>query len=142
MAEYSYPLVQTVANEENVLFTNGNKCCKRGLIVHNDSSGVFRLKGAVNSCRTIYKVTFDANVAISTGSTVEAISLALTQNGEVLRNGVATITPAAVGDFWSVSVSALVELPCGCCDTLTVQNISPTASVDVINSNIIIERIA
>jgi hypothetical protein len=29
--EYSYPLVQTVAVDENVLFLNGNRCCKKDL---------------------------------------------------------------------------------------------------------------
>jgi hypothetical protein len=43
--EYSYPLVQTVDVDENVLFLNGNRCCRKGLIMHNDNSGVFRVKG-------------------------------------------------------------------------------------------------
>lgn len=141
-AEYSYPLVQTVAADENVLFLNGNRCCKKGFISHNDSSGIFRLKGASNSCKSIYKVQFNANIAIATGGTVEPISVAITQNGEVLRNAIATVTPAAIGDFFNVSVSTFIELPCGCCDTITVENISDTTAIDVINANIIIDRVA
>ena len=140
--EYSYPLVQTVANDENVLFLNGNRCCKKGLIMHNDSSGVFRVKGVSNCCKTIYKVHFNANIAIATGGTVEPISVALTQNGEVLRNAVATVTPAAIGDFFNVSLETFIELPCGCCDTITVRNISDTTAIDVINANIVIDRVA
>ena len=140
--EYSYPLVQTVANDENVLFLNGNRCCKKGLIMHNDSSGVFRVKGVSNCCKTIYKVHFNANIAIATGGTVEPISVALTQNGEVLRNAVATVTPAAIGDFFNVSLETFIELPCGCCDTITVRNISETTAIDVINANIVIDRVA
>lgn len=140
--EYSYPLVQTVANDENVLFLNGNRCCKKGLIMHNDSSGVFRVKGVSNSCKTIYKVHFNANIAISEGGTVEPISVALTQNGEISRNAVATVTPAAIGDFFNVSLETFVELPCGCCDTITVRNISATTAIDVVNSNIVIDRVA
>ena len=139
--EYSYPLVQTVAVDENILFLNGNRCCKKGLVQHNDSSGIFRLKG-VNGCRTIYKVHFNGNIAITTGGTVEPISIALTQNGEVLRNAVATVTPAAIGDFWNVSFETFIEIPCGCCDTISIQNISATTGIDVINANLVIDRVA
>jgi hypothetical protein len=140
--EYSYPLTQTVAVDENVLFLNGNRCCKKGFIIHNDSSGVFRVKGVANCCRTIYKVHFNANIAIATGGTVEPISVALTQNGEVLNNAVATVTPVAIGDFWNVSFETFIELPCGCCDTITIRNISDTTAIDVINANIVIDRVA
>jgi hypothetical protein len=139
--EYSYPLVQTVAVDENVLFLNGNRCCKKGLVQHNDSSGIFRLKG-VNGCRTIYKVHFNGNIAITTGGTVEPISIALTQNGEVLRNAVATVTPAAIGDFWNVNFETFIEIPCGCCDTISIQNISATTGIDLINANLVIDRVA
>lgn len=140
--EYSYPLVQTVDVDENVLFLNGNRCCRKGLIMHNDNSGIFRVKGVSNSCKTIYKVHFNANIAIATGGTVEPISVALVQNGEVLRNAVATVTPAAIGDFFNVGLETFVELPCGCCDTISVRNISDTTSIDVINANIVIDRVA
>ena len=139
--EYSYIPVQTVANDESVLFLNGDRCCKKGLITHNDSSGVFRVKGVGNCCKTIYKVHFNANIAIATGGTVEPISVALTQNGEVLRNAIATVTPVAIGDLWNVSLETFIELPCGCCDTITVRNISDTA-IDVVNANLIIDRVA
>ena len=142
MAEYSYPLVQTVEVDENVLFLNGNRCCRKGLVLHNDSSGIFRLKGASNTCKTIYKVQYNANIAIATGGTVEPISVAIVQNGEVLRNSVATVTPAAIGDFFNVSVVTFIEIPCSCCDTIAIQNISETTAIDVINSNLIIERVA
>ena len=140
--EYSFITTQSVDVDENILFLNGNRCCKKGLIMHNDSSGVFRVKGVANSCKTIYKVHFNANIAIATGGTVEPISVALTQNGEVLRNAVATVTPAAIGDFFNVSLETFIELPCGCCDTITVRNISDTTAIDVINANIVIDRVA
>ena len=140
--EYSFITTQSVDIDENILFLNGNRCCKKGLIMHNDSSGVFRVKGVSNCCKTIYKVHFNANIAIATGGTVEPISVALTQNGEVLRNAVATVTPAAIGDFWNVSFETFIELPCGCCDTVAVRNISDTTAIDVINANIVIDRVA
>ena len=140
--EYSYPTVQVVAEDENVLFLNGNRCCRKGYIMHNDNSGIFRLKGVSNCCKTIYRVQFNANIAISAGGVVAPISVALVQNGEVLRNAVATVTPAAVGDFFNVSISTFIELPCGCCDTISVRNITDDTSIDVINANIIIDRVA
>lgn len=130
------------AEDENVLFFNGNRCCRKGYIMHNDNSGIFRLKGVSNCCKTIYRVQFNANIAISAGGTVAPISVALVQNGEVLRNAVATVTPAAVGDFFNVSISTFIELPCGCCDTISVRNITDDTSIDVINANIIIDRVA
>ena len=140
--EYSYVTAQVVAEDENVLFLNGNRCCRKGLITHNDNSGIFRLKGVSNCCKTIYRVQFNANIAISAGGVVAPISVALVQNGEVLRNAVATVTPAAVGDFFNVSISTFIELPCGCCDTISVRNITDDISIDVINANIIIDRVA
>ena len=49
--------------------------------------------------------------------------------------------PAGVGAFNNVSSSIIIEVPKGCCQTVSVRNIS-TQAVDVINSNIIIERLA
>ena len=140
--EYSRTDLQTVDVDENILFLNGDRCCKKGLIMHTDNSGVFRVKGVSNCCKTIYKVHFNANIAVSTGGTVEPISVALTQNGEVLRNAIATVTPVAIGDLWNVSLETFIELPCGCCDTITVRNISDTTAIDVVNANLIIDRVA
>ena len=142
MAEYSYPLTQTVENSENILFLNGNRACRKGLVIHNDSSGIFRIKGGANNCKAVYKIHFNANIAISAGGTVEPISVALQQNGEILRNAVATVTPAAIGDFWNVSFETFIEIPCSCCDTITIENVSETTAIDVINANLTIERVA
>lgn len=139
--EYNFITTQSVDVDENILFLNGNRCCKKGLIMHNDSSGVFRVKGVANSCKTIYKVHFNANIAVSAGGTVGEISVALVQNGEVLRNAVGTVTPTVAEAFFNTGFETFIELPCGCCDTISVRNISDTP-IDVINANIIIDRIA
>ena len=140
-AEYSYPLVQTIAEDENVIFLDGDRCCKKGYITHRSGSGVFRLKGAGNACKTVYRVTFNANIAVATGGTVGAISVALQEDGETLQNAVATVVPAAIGDAFNVALTTFIIIPCGCCVTVSVENISGTA-IDVTNSNIIIERVA
>ena len=141
-AEYSAIPVQTIAVDENVIFANGSRACHKGYIQHRDTSGIFFLKGATNGCRAVYRVTFVGNVAISTGGTVEPISVALTINGEELGNAFATVTPAAIGDFFNVSVTTFIEIPCGCCVTVSVENVSDTTDIDVQNANIIFDRVA
>ena len=115
-AEYSAIAVQTVAVDENVIFNNG--------------------------CRAVYRVTFNGNIAIATGGTVEPISVALTINGEALGNATATVTPAAIGDFFNVSVTTFIDIPCGCCVTVSVENVSSTTAIDVTNANVVFERVA
>ena len=141
-AEYSAITAQTVAVDENVIFTNGSRACRKGFVQHRDTSGIFFLKGATNGCKAVYRVTFDGNIAIATGGTVEPISIALTINGEELGNALATVTPAAIGDFFNVSVTTFIEIPCGCCVTVSVENVSDTTDIDVQNANIIFDRVA
>lgn len=141
-AEYSAIAVQNVAVDENVLFNNGNRACRKGFISHRDDSGIFFLKGVSNGCRAVYRVTFDANIAIADGGTVEPISLALTVNGEALGNATATVTPAVIGDFFAISRTTFIEIPCSCCVTVSVKNVSDTTAIDVQNANIIFDRVA
>ena len=141
-AEYSTVAVQTVAVDDNILFGNGNRACRKGFIQHRDDSGIFFLKGATNGCRAVYRVTFNGNIAIATGGTVEPISVALTINSEALGNALATVTPAAIGDFFNVSVTTFIDIPCGCCVTVSVENVSDTTAIDVSNANIIFDRVA
>ncbi len=140
--EYSAVALQTVEVDDNILFNNGFRACKKGFISHRDDSGVFFLKGASNGCRAIYKVSFQANIAIAADGTVEPISVALTINGEELGNATAIVTPAAIGDFWTVSIETFIDILCGCCVTVSVENTSDTTAIDVTNANIIFERVA
>ena len=140
-SEYSAVVLQTVAVDENALFNNGCRACRKGFIQHRDTSGIFFLKGSTNGCRSVYRATFNGNIAIATGGTVEPISVALTINGEELGNATATVTPAAIGDFFNVSVTTFIDIPCGCCVTVSVENVSATTAIDVTNSNIVFERV-
>ena len=141
-SEYSNIALQTVAVDDNVLFNNGNRACRKGFISHRDDSGIFFLKGATNCCKAIYKVHFDGNIAIATGGTVEPISVAITINGEALGNATAIATPAAIGEFWNVAITTFIDIPCGCCVTVSVENTSATTAIEVTNANIIFERVA
>ena len=142
MAEYSYPLVQTVAEDENIIFLDGDRACKKGYITHRSGSGVFRLKGAGNACKTVYRVTFNANIAVAAGGTVGAISVAIQEDGETLQNAVATVTPTVAEAFFNVSLTTFIIIPCGCCVTVSVENISDGTAIEVENANIIIDRVA
>lgn len=141
-AEYSAILPQTVAENENIVFLDGDRACKKGYITHRSGSGVFRLKGAGNACKTVYRVTFNANIAVAEGGTVGAISVALQEDGETLQNAIATVTPAAIGDFFNVSLTTFIVIPCGCCVTISVENVSDGTAIEVENANIIIDRVA
>ena len=141
-AEYSYPLVQTIAEDENIIFLDGDRACKKGYITHRSGSGVFRLKGAGNACKTVYRVTFNANIAVAEGGTVGAISVALQEDGETLQNAIATVTPTVAEAFFNVSLSTFIIIPCGCCVTVSVENTSATTAIEVQNANIIFERVA
>ena len=136
MAEYSNSAIVTVAAGQNVPFTeeaNTGKPC----IVHREGAGLVTLRGLTNQCRAKFKVSFGANIAIPTGGTVEAITAAISINGEALN---ASIT-AAAEDFFNIYVSAVVDVPRGCCVTVAARNTS-TQPILVANSNFIVERIA
>ncbi len=109
--------------------------------MHRDDSGLVMLKGITNQCRARYKVSFGGNIAIPTGGTVEAISLALAIEGEPIGATTMTVTPAAVEDFWNVFSAVFVDVPRGCCVTVSVRNIS-TQAIEVQNANLIVERVA
>lgn len=138
MAEYSFPTLQTIPAGGNVLFTNDYRCCKKGYVQHRDGSGIFTLKGA--GCKALYKVQFGANIAVTTGGTVEPISIAISLGGETLNNAEAIVTPAAIGDFFNVSAATHIEVPCGCCVTFSIKNTSDMTGIDMANPNLIIER--
>ena len=144
-AEYSYVPAQIVAEDANIIFLDGSRACRKGYVQHRDSSGVFRLKGAANACKTIYRVQFNANIAVAPaadGGVLGPISVALQEDGETIGNAVAVVTPAAIGDFFNVSLSTFIVIPCGCCVTVSVENVSDGTAISVENANIIIDRVA
>ena len=143
--ELTAPAVQTVQYGGNVLFTDTPVGCNRGYVVHRQGAGIVTLRG-IGCQRARYKVTFGGNIAAE-GSTVAHISVAIAINGEPLPATTMTVTPAAVGDFFNVSRTTFIDVPCGCCVTIAVENVSLTAAgvaipIDVQNANLVIERVA
>lgn len=140
MAEYIYIPLQTVAEGANVLF-NDTPIVGTPAIYRRPGAGVVTLRGLTNQCRARYRVSFGGNIAVPTGGTVEAISIALAVEGEALGAATAIVTPAAVEEFGNVFVAAFIDVPRGCCVSVAVRNTS-TQAIEVQNANLIIERIA
>lgn len=139
MAEYSYAAIQTVDAGQNVLF-NENPVAPSRCIVHRDGSGIVTLRGLTNcQCRARFRVSFGANIAIPTGGTVGAISVALAIAGEPLPASKAIVTPAAADNYFNVYIDTFVDVPAGCCATVAVENTSDQA-ISIQNANLIVTR--
>jgi hypothetical protein len=141
MAELSYAEVQTVPYAQAALLNNSSPICRcnRGDgVIHTNGSGIITLKG-----NRTYSAKLSANIAVATGATVGEIGIAFAINGEAIPDTIAVATPAAVGDFWNVSTFKEITVPCGCCVTLSVENVSPGATpgaagpaIDIRNLNV------
>ena len=133
--------LQTVAENQNVLFTE-TAVGSNNSMYHRDGSGLITLRAASSTqCRARFKVSFGGNIAIPTGETVGPISLALAINGEAIASTTMIETPAAVEQFSNVFSAIFLDIPTGCCQTLSVKNISDIP-IEVQNANLIVERVA
>ena len=133
--------VQTVAANQNVYFTDSVTSGTYS-IQHRAGSGLVTLRGVTTTqSRARFRIHFGANIAVPTGGTVEAISLAIALDGEAIPSTVMTITPAAVENYFNVSSSIFVDIPKGCCSHVSIKNIS-TQPILVQNANLIAERSA
>ena len=132
--------LQTVNENQNVLFTD-TVTCGNCSIAHRDGSGLVTLRGLTNQCRARFKVSFGGNIGIPTGGTVEAISLAISLDGEAIATTTMTVVPAAVENYWNVFSAIFIDVPKDCCSTIGVKNIS-TQPIEVQNANLIVERVA
>lgn len=132
--------LQTVNENLNVLFTDVVNCGNYSM-VHRVGSGLVSLRGITNQCRARFKVSFGANIAIPADGTVEPISLAIAIDGEPVAETTMIVTPAAVEQFFNVYSSIFIDVPRGCCYTVSVRNTS-TQAIDVQNANLIVERVA
>ena len=150
MAEYVYNELQNVALNSPLLFNNSIPC-PRGNVFHNGGDGIFILKGCTNNCFARYQVTYNGNIAVPEGGELTPIALAITVNGEPRLTSTAIFTPQAVEEFGNVTSTAIITVPKGCCFSISVRYIDatvndiavdPTPTIEVSNSNLVIERIA
>ena len=139
--EITANVLQTVPENQNVQFTD-TITCGNCSIVHRDGSGLVTLRGIANcQNRARFKVSFGGNIAVPTGGTVEAISLAIAIEGEAIGSTTMIVTPAAVEEFFNVFSAIFIDVPRNCCMSISVRNTS-TQPIDVQNANLIIERVA
>lgn len=132
--------LQTVPANQNVYFTD-TITCGNCAITHRDDSGLVTLRGMTGQCRARFRVSFGANIAVPTGGTVGPISLAIAIDGEAVRSTTMTVTPTVVDAFFNVFSSVFIDVPRGCCVTISVKNITDV-DVDVQNANLIVDRVA
>lgn len=148
MAEYLANAEQIVNLNDPILFT-ASIPCRKGYVYHEDETGIFILRGITDGCFARYRVTYNGNIAIPDGE-VTPIAVALTVNGEPRQTSRAIITPAAVEEYGNVTSTAIITVPKGCCFSLSVRYVSgvtdptvtPAPAISVINSNLVIDRIA
>jgi hypothetical protein len=132
--------IQTVESGANVQFTDETVggCSS---ILHRSGSGLVTLRGITSQCRARFRVFFSGNIAIPTGGTVEAISAAISINGEAVASTTMIQTPAAVEEYSNIASAVFIDVPAGCCITVAVKNTSSQA-IDIQKANLIVERVA
>ena len=140
MAEYTANAIQTVAVNQDILFTDdpvrGNNS-----IMHREGSGLVTLRGITCQCNARFRIFFGANIAVPEGGTAGAISASIAISGEAIPTSSMIVTPAAVDEYFNVSASLFIDVPAGCCTNISVKNTSDQA-INVQNANIIVERVA
>mgnify|MGYP003289099134 CR=1 FL=1 len=149
MAEYLANSVQEVNLNAPIIFT-ASIPCNKNYIYHEDETGIFILKGNTNNCFARYQLTVNANIGLPTGAAVTPVALAIAVNGEPRTTSRAIFTPAAVDEYGNVTSTAIVTVPKGCCFSASIRAVSgvtnatdePAPTINVVNANLVINRIA
>ena len=144
---------------ENVLLNNPTPFldsipCPNGNIFHHNGTGIFILRGrSTNPCARFarYKLNFTGNIAIPTGGAITPIATGILVNGEIWQGSRSIFTPAAVDTYGAVESVATIDVPIGCCFTVSLDYINgivndptatPTPSSNIIDGSFEIDRIA
>ena len=154
MAEYlTRDTVESVALNNAIQFIDSIPCTK-GYVFHQNGTGIFVLRGIVNNpCSNFarYNVEFTGNIAIPTGGAVTPIATAIVVSGEERTGSRSISTPAAVDEYGNVTSRAVVDIPRGCCFTVSVEYVNgtfddpattPTPLINVIDGSLSITRVA
>lgn len=151
MAEFLRNDVQLVNPNAPVILDTSIRC-NRGYVYHRPESGIVTLRGIVNNptnCFATYQCTFNANIALPEGGTVGPIAVALAIDGEPVLTSRAIVTPAAVDNYFNVTCTAIIQVPKGCCNNVSIENVSEPATaggvspaINVQNANLVVTRIS
>lgn len=151
MAEYlTRDQVESVALNGAIPFIDSIPC-NRGNVFHQNGTGIFVLRGKTNNCFARYNVEFTGNIAIPEGGAVTPIATAIVVSGEERIGSRSIFTPAAVDEYGNVTSRAMVDVPKGCCFTVSVEYVNgtvddpatvPTPLINVIDGSLSITRVA
>ena len=137
MAEFTSTIQQVAAGQNAILDTD---VIKSRCVSHRTGSGLICVENSGCDCRpTRYKVFVKANISIPTGGTVGAISLGIALNGEIVQSSIATVTPAATGDEFSVATEEIINAG-KCPVNIAVRNPN-TQTIQISDLTVIVERI-
>ena len=151
MAEYlTTDVVESAALNSPITFLDSIPC-NRGYVVHRSGTGIFTLRGIVNNpCARFarYDVVFTGNIAIPEGGAVTPIATAIMVSGEAWQGSRSIFTPAAVDEYGSVTSRATIDVPAGCCFTVSVDYVSgvtdgtttPTPTINILDGSLKIDR--
>jgi hypothetical protein len=96
-------------------------------------------------------MTFNGNIAIPEGGAISPIAVSISVNGEERPTSKAIYTPTVVDAYGNVTSTAIITVPKGCCFTVAVRYVdattddattTPTPLIEVVNANVVINRIA
>lgn len=154
MAEYlTLDTVESVALNTAIPFVDSIRC-NRGYVFHQNGTGIFVLRGIVNnptSCFARYNVEFTGNISIPTGGAITPIATAIVVSGESRQGSRAIFTPTAVDEYGNVTSRATIDVPKGCCFTVSVEYVNgtvndptttPTPLINVVDGSLSISRTA
>lgn len=154
MSEYlTRDAVESVALNTAIPFVDSIPCT-RGYVWHQSGTGIFVLRGIVNNpCASFarYEVEFTGNIAIPTGGAVTPIATAIVVSGESRVGSRSIFPPAAVDTYGNVTSRATIDVPKGCCFTVSVEYVSgfvdnptatPTPLINVVDGSLSIRRSA
>jgi hypothetical protein len=145
--------VVSVAINTPIPFINSIPCNK-GYIYHQSGTGIIILRGIVNNpttCFARYNIEFTGNIAIPEGGAISPIATAIVVSGEARDGSRSIFTPAAVDEYGNVTSRATVDVPRGCCFTVSVEYVNgtvndptttPTPLINVVDGSLRISRTA
>ena len=137
MAEFTSTIQQVAAGQNAVLDTD---VIRSRCVSHRTGSGLICVDNSGCDCKPArYKVFVKANISIPTGGTVGSISLGIALNGEIVQSSIATVTPAAAGDEFSVATEEIVNAG-KCPVNIAVRNPN-TQTIQVADLVVIVERV-
>ena len=137
MAEFTSTIQQVAAGQNAVLDVD---VIKSRCVSHRTGSGLICVDNSGCDCKPArYKVFVKANISIPTGGTVSPISLGIALNGEIVQSSIATVTPAATGDEFSVATEEIINAG-KCPVNIAVRNPN-TQTIQVADLVVIVERV-